>query len=286
MKLLKIILLILLYYFNGFMVNAEPTPNRVIILGTKHNGNKYLNANSLYKIIKKINPDIILLEFDSTSVSDCDIKKVNGAKLAEFLGIWNNPIEYRAARKFKEIKKEICLAPFDIYIPNRKEYVSYQRLMEKSHTEKLNLLFKENKFNKKDSVQFVQYNQINNTFLEKLDSNLLIMNRESLTDTIRKISNIENNFIRQITNKYVELQPFSNWYNTSSDFWEYRNNAMCLKIIRELNANSDRTILILTGLMHKYYLTHFFKKKDFKKLCTIIPLNEALNSEKTTSFSF
>lgn len=286
MNVTKIISFLLVACIFWFEAAAEPSPNRVVILGTKHNGNKYLNANSLLKIIQRINPDIILLEFDSTSVSDCDIKKVNGAKIAEFLGIWDNPIEYRAARKFKEIKPEICLAPFDIYIPNRREYIAYQRLMEKSHLVKLTSLFNENKLNEADSAQFTQYSKINNALLEKLDSNLLIMNRESLNDTIRVISFLENNFIRQITSKYNELQPYSNWYNSSSDFWEQRNNGMCLKIMRELNANSDRTILILTGLMHKYYLTNFLRKKELEKLCKIIPASEAMNGETTALFPF
>lgn len=286
MKASKVILLVILYSIGWIHSIAEPTPNRVVILGTKHNGNKFLNTNSLFKIIQRINPDIILLEFDSTSVSDCDIKKVNGAKLAEFFGIWDNPIEYRAARKFKEIKPDICLAPFDIYIPNRREHIAYQRLMEKSHLEKLSSLFNENKLNETDSVQFAQYTKINNALLEKLDSNLFIMNRESLNDTIRVISVLENNFIRQITSKYSELQPYSNWYNASSDFWEQRNNGMCLKIMRELNANSDRTILILTGLMHKYYLTNFLCKKELEKLCILIPASEALNGETKALFPF
>lgn len=255
---------------------AEPTPNKVVVLGTKHNGNKYLTTQTLFRAIQKIKPDIILLEFDSVSVVDCDIRKVSGAKLAEFLGIWNNPIEYRTARKYKESYPEVCLAPFDMYIPNRKEYVAYQRMMEKTHQEKLTQLYSNNRLEPTDSMQYAEYAAVNGAFLQKLDSSLEVMNRETLMDTIYRINQIENSFIRSITERYNDLQPYSRWYQNSMEMWEQRNNSMCEKIKMALNANSDRTILILTGLLHKPYLTNYLRKKEFRKLCRLVPANEAL----------
>lgn len=276
--------LLLILALSGFLTaaDAEPTPNKVIILGTKHNGNKYLTVNSLFRVIRKIKPDIILLEFDSTSIGDCDIRKVSGAKLAEFLGIWNNPIEYRAARKYKEAHPEVCLAPFDIYIPNRKEYVTYQRMMEKTHQEKLTQLYSNHQLEPADSLKYAAYTTLNGGFLQKLDSSLEVMNRETLMDTIYRINQIENDFIRNITARYNDLQPYSRWYNTSMEFWEQRNNGMCEKIKRALNANSDRTILVLTGLLHKPYLTGYLQKREFRKLCRLVPANEALAGQLPT----
>lgn len=177
---------IILFMIATNAVIAEPSPNRVIILGTKHNGNKLVTVGSMLQIIKRINPDIILLEFDSSVIKNCTINKVWGAKTAEFLGVWNNPIEYRAARKFKELKDSVCLAPFDIYIPNRKNYISYTRLMEKSHQETLLRVYNEGLFNAGDAEDFNSYTNINNAFLGLLDSSLVRMNSPSLTDTDRK----------------------------------------------------------------------------------------------------
>lgn len=256
---------------------AQPTPNRVFIIGSKHNGNKQLTAKDLYQLISKIKPDIILLEFDSTTVIECDIRKVWGAKSAEFLGIWENPIEYKAARKYKEIVKEVCLAPFDIYIPNRRKYVDYKNAMEASHNSIMTQLFYENKFSSTDSIQFNDYNLLNKSLIQKLDSNLVVMNRESLNDTAKKVFEIERTFIKNITEKYTELQPYSNWFNADILFWVERNKKMCAQITRELNANSDKTILILTGLLHKYYLSNYLQQKELAKLCKVIPLSLVKN---------
>ena len=264
---------------NQFCTNAiaQPTPNRVIIVGSKHNGNKQLTSKDLYQLISKIKPDIILLEFDSTTVVDCDIRKVWGAKPAEFLGIWENPIEYKAARKYKEIVKEVCLAPFDMYIPNRRKYVDYKNAMEASHSAIMTQLFNENKFSSADSIQFNDYNLLNKSLIQKLDSNLVVMNRESLNDTAKRVFEIERTFIKNITEKYIELQPYSNWFNADILFWIERNKKMCTQITRELNANSDKTILILTGLLHKYYLSNYLQQKELVKLCKLIPLSQFPN---------
>lgn len=255
---------------------AEPTPNRVIIIGSKHNGNKQLNSKNLYQLINKIKPDIILLEYDSTTIIDCNIQKVWGTKTAEFLGIRKNPLEYKAARKYKEKVKEVCLASFDIYIPNRRNYVDYKNAMEASHNVSMTQLFYENKFSSRDSIHFNDYNLLNKSLIQKLDSNLIVMNRESLNDTAKKVFEMEKTFIKNITEKYIELQPYSNWFNSDLLFWEERNKKMCAQITRELNANSDKTILILTGLMHKYYLSNYLKQKELEKLCKLIPLSQML----------
>ncbi len=259
------------------IANAEPTPNRVIIIGSKHNGNKQLTTKSLYQLISKIKPDIILLEFDSTTVVDCSIPKIKGSKTAEFLGIWNNPLEYKVARKYKEKVKEVCLASFDIYIPNRRKYVDYKNAMEAAHNSMMTQMFDENKFSYKDSIQYNDYNLLNKSLIQKLDSNLKVMNRESLNDTAKRVFEMENTFIKNITEKYVELQPYSNWFNADILFWEERNKKMCSQITRELNANSDKTILILTGLLHKYYLSNYLKQQELEKLCKLIPLSQVLN---------
>ena len=268
----------------AYSANAEPSPNRVIILGTKHNGNKLVTVKSMLQIIERINPDIILLEFDSSVIKNCSINKVWGAKTAEFLGVWNNPIEYRAARKFKELKDSVCLAPFDIYIPNRKNYISYTQLMEKSHQETLLRVYNEGLLNASDANDYNSYTNINNAFLGLLDSSLVRMNNPNLTDTIQTIIYKEKHAIRRITMNYPALQPFSNWYNAQVDFWDERSEAINKKIWNELNANSNKTILIITGLLHKSDIENFLKRKELASLCTLISLQEALVNPPIADF--
>ena len=238
----------------------------------------------MLQIIERINPDIILLEFDSSVIKNCSINKVWGAKTAEFLGVWNNPIEYRAARKFKELKDSVCLAPFDIYIPNRKNYISYTQLMEKSHQETLLRVYNEGLLNASDANDYNSYTNINNAFLGLLDSSLVRMNNPNLTDTIQTIIYKEKHAIRRITMNYPALQPFSNWYNAQVDFWDERSEAINKKIWNELNANSNKTILIITGLLHKSDIENFLKRKELASLCTLISLKEALVNPPIADF--
>jgi hypothetical protein len=270
-----------LLFFNQTIVaqseSTYPSPNKVIILGSVHSGNKYYTVKKLHHILKEIKPDIILLEFDSTTIAQCAIPYVFGQRTAEFLGIWKNPIEYRASRNYQRKNKEVCLAPFDVHIPNRTSYVNYQYQMENSHYAALNQLYNDNKFSAADSAIFEPYSKLNNAFLQIMDSNLLVMNRSSLMDTVQQIVQLESTNIKYLTNKYNDLQPYSIWFNANNDYWEQRNKKMCQNIARELNANSGKTIVILTGLMHKYYLSNFLKQKEMEKLCTLLSLNDVIH---------
>jgi len=263
---------------------AQPSPNRVIVLGTKHNGNKLVNAKAMLAIIKTINPDIILLEYDSTVISNCNIKRVWGAKTAEFLGIWKNPLEYQVARKYKELKDSVCLAPFDVYIPNRKQYISYLTNMEYSHLQAMKQLHAEGQLSNEDKKDFTAYDALNDAFLNLLDSSLITMNRPGITDTIEAIIYQEKHFIRRITMNYPSLQPYSNWFTGQVDYWEERSKGINTNILRALNANSNKTILIITGLMHKSDIENFLQRKELADLCRLIHLNDALANPPVPDF--
>lgn len=266
------------------VLQAEPSPNRVIIIGTKHNGNKLLTVKSMYNAIKRINPDLILMELDSTIISNCSINKVWGAQTAEWLGIWKNPIEYRAVRKYQKKNKQVCISPFDVYIPNRKTYIAYNRAMEKSHQETLSNVYQQGLLNSPESDEYEKYTEINTAFLQILDSSLLQMNRASLTDTIENILYKEKHFIRRLTLQFPALQPYGNWYNSQLDFWDERSAAINKKIWDQLNANSNKTIVIITGLLHKAEIENFLQKKEMASLCKLITLESALINPPVPDF--
>lgn len=267
-----------------FNLTAQPSPNRVIIMGTNHDGNKQLTIQSMLNMVKRINPDILLLEYDSTIISNCNIDRVWGVKTAEFLGIWKNPLEYRVARKYKEIKDSVCIAPFDIYIPNRQKYIDYLATMEYSHLQALKKMNADGLLSNEDKNDFNQYDAINDAIINLLDSSLLIMNRPSLTDTIENVIYKEKHLIRRITMNYPSLQPYSNWFSGQVDYWEERSKGINNNILKALNANSNKTILIITGLMHKSDIENFLRKKELASLCTVIHLQDALMNPPVPDF--
>ncbi len=54
--------------------------------------------------------------------------------------------------------------------------------------------------------------------------------------------------------------------------------------INPLNANSNKTILIITGLLHKSDIENFLKRKELASLCTLIPLQDALINPPIADF--
>lgn len=243
-----------------------------------------LTVKSMYNAINRINPDLILMELDSTIITNCSINKVWGAQTAEWLGIWKNPIEYRAVRKYQKKNKQVCISPFDVFIPNRKTYIAYHQAMEKSHQETLSKVYQQGLMNNSESAEYEKYSEINNAFMQLLDSSLIQMNRSTLTDTIENILYKEKHFIRRLTLQNPALQPFGNWYNAQLDFWDERSAAMNKKIWDQLNANSNKTIVIITGLLHKAEIENFLQKKEMVDLCKLITLESALSNPPVPDF--
>ena len=148
--------------------------------------------------------------------------------------------------------------------------------MEKSHQETLSKVYQQGLMNNLEAVEYENYSEINNAFMQLLDSSLIQMNRASLTDTIDNILYREKHFIRRLTLQYPALQPYGNWYNAQLDFWDERSAAINKKIWNQLNANSNKTILIITGLLHKAEIENFLQKKEMASLCKLITLESAL----------
>jgi hypothetical protein len=60
--------------------------------------------------------------------------------------------------------------------------------------------------------------------------------------------------IREIVDQREELSPYRNFYNAYARFWDTRNKAMTNHIIRFINDNPGKRIIVLTGFLHRYYL--------------------------------
>lgn len=151
-------------------VYAEPSPIRVIIIGSKHNGNKLLTVNSMCNAINT----------------------VWGAQTAEWLGIWKNLIEFRKVRKYQKKNKQVCISPFDVFIP--KKHIYLITVLWKKATRRLCPMFTREVLNNTESAEYEKYTEINNAFLQILDSSLVQMNRALLTDTIENILYREKHF--------------------------------------------------------------------------------------------
>ena len=235
----------------------DTAKTRAYIIGVVHEHKKYRNADSLLIILNNIKPDLILVEMDTLTWmfnSDYSLYKPKG---------WEN--EKRKLRFKKSVSPEdkatylyarknpsVHVYPFDMTIPNRKEYQEFLSA-EKWH-QALKKAYKTGTLqNELDSAYhsylnyFEQYN-----ILSKLTYSQL--NRPSLVDSFRNIMRTEDS-LSHLLLENVDVSPsFKEWYKRMATMDRERDGIMVKNIIQFIHSTKARKVVILTGLLHKPFL--------------------------------
>jgi len=229
----------------------------ICIIGTYHEENKLVNADTLFNIFKKIKPDVILIELDSsffTKNFEYDLDKYT-----DLLSTNENISSYRYKQKYS-----IAIRPYDI--SGRNEFY-----IKESYHEKENGLFKEmlglyenNELSGQCKLDFEilfatldAYSKIKYTSLKDVNSD--IMNK--FTSLKYKVS---NELIISIVDNTPKLNKWKEFARLRKDFWDVRNETMVKNIIGYMKEFENRIIVVLTGFEHKYYLEYLLERNGIK----------------------
>lgn len=217
----------------------------LIIIGTKHDGNKTFNHRTLYKTLVKIHPDIILWE------QSIKFKRVFGLRTANFLKIWKPGIEQLALQKYSRFNKKIQILPFDTTINSRKDYLKKLVVEKDSFYERL--------YNAKksisDSISYADFAYKYNSYYSIIDTSTLgRINQGDIIHQSQDLYHLEEEVILPLGRKYISDSLIVNKFANEIQYWNYRNEHMVNQIINYSKQFLGKRIVILTGLNHKYYL--------------------------------
>lgn len=240
------IFLLLFLLINNFSFSQIQAPKtELFIIGTIHNGNKHFNHKTLYKVIKKYNPDIILWE-QSTG-----FKRVFGLRTATFLKIWKPGIEQLSLQKYSRINKNVNILPFDTSIDSRKKYYHQMYKTEEAFFYRLN----NSNMSPSDSIVYTDYANKRNNFFEFIaDTSLPRINKADIIGISADLYRLEEKFILPLGKKYITDSLVIKQFEDELKFWIARNDYMVKQIIKYTEQFPGKRIIILTGLNHKYYL--------------------------------
>lgn len=258
-----ILLLYSLFLFGSPSIGqTETNSTKVYIVGTIHTGNKYFGSKKLVKELKKIDPNIILVETSNS------FKKVFGLRTANFLRIWHPGIEQLALQKYKSKKADFKVLPFDTLIINRNVY---RKELHQNTQKVFNLLLSTSK-SKEDSIALLDFlKEYNSYYQDIFNKSLEEINLFTTVDRTRRIEILEDSIIAKQLIKYSKDTMLNKWYFDGRNFWKARNNYMVEQIKKITLANTGQIIVVLTGLNHKYYLVDNLKNISWIR---IMELNE------------
>jgi len=255
----RILYLLLVLTIDAVAYAQQPSEARLHIIGVVHFENQVRNADSLVTILKTINPDLILVETDTISGyfgKGYQLRKPAWwYKLAAKLRLVRKMApEMKAMYKYKSIEPSIQLLPFDMAIPNRNIY------LKTSNKAEYELLMDINGINRKgqipESLQeehrtFIRHN---NWLYDIRHFGYQHINRPLVTDSIRQLMDFEFRYFSSLFDSIPQLRKHQQQYLQERQFWDRRNQQMAENILSLVESTGSKRVVVLTGLLHKYYL--------------------------------
>lgn len=244
-----ILLVFLFYSCSEKKMTIEITD--LCIIGTIHDSTEMINPTVLYDILEQVQPDVILCELESHFFTD---STYNISEYPDLLSTNENIATYRFQQKHN-----IDLRPYEM--EGRNEYyrtTSY--------------------FDKEQSVFTAIMNAYNNKTLSeesslewdrflKLVPQLDVLNSSTLEDINSELYmgySEAKNMIRYNTCISITKRDMPDYYNTAKELkkvWNTRNNTMRSNILSWCKKYKGKTIVVLTGQQHKYYLQNSIRQK-------------------------
>ena len=221
------------------------------IIGTQHYPTENINSQSIYEQLNKIKPDVVLMEQDSSTMSDD----------GEFL-INSNELEPTSVKRLEK-DYNVIVKPFDY--KNRNKFYADNQIFTKENSffHSMDSVYS-NKL--MDSLSYCVYrNMIEvNTILNTMGSNADLKELNSVTyQQVSKLrQDLNYNGFLGICYRVKYMQQWAKFWKQDGDFWTFRNNTMVDNILKYCDQYKGKKIVVLTGAMHKYFLFDAIEKKQ------------------------
>lgn len=226
----------------------------VCLVGTKHNPCTYFNSDSVYAILLRVQPDVVLMELDSTFF-DKNFR-FDLEKYPDLLSTNENI----GAHRYQQ-ERGVDLRPFEI--TGRNEWYREHRYFERQDSmwRDAMSLYRADKLSRKNRedmeliLQVMNYNDMEFASPRDMNSSMT-MGYLSLREYIlyqKLVSIVETEEMLNHWRGFVRLWS-SRWYE--------RNEVMAANIRKMAEAYSGKRLLVLVGLEHKPGLLKLLKECD------------------------
>ncbi len=252
----------------GLQVNAQVVKTdsvaRVIIIGVIHSESKLITADSLLNILVAVNPQVVLDESDTLSgyfkKDQSLVEPPKWYKTAGKLGLAKRmPPEKQVLYMYRDVNRVVVIRPFDMAIPNRTRYVKEKEKNEYLFLDALNKAADNKEFSafrtKVHDTCIALYSQ----FFSVYEKGYYGINQPAVTANIRRMMQLEAEHFPAIIDSVNSMKGFKQFDTDNRAMWTKRNEIMSGNILSIVSQYPGKTIVVLTGLLHKYYLTDLLR---------------------------
>lgn len=241
----------------------------VILIGTKHTAHAGYHSDSLLKVVVNLKPDILLIEQDSVS----GIFKTGQFKpiprwiqyYSRITGWSKNDIEGNMIHKFHRAFPHVIIKPFDVAFNGREreKYRTASIILEKEFPKAMYKAYENKEMSDYRSAIHLKRRQLINSLSHVYESQLQILNNDSTTESVRQLETLDHEHLSALVDSVPSLQPFAErLYQTQRNFL-LRDSVMVDQIQRYINEYPGKRIVVISGVMHRYYqIDHLSPKRE------------------------
>ena len=213
----------------------------VCLVGTKHNPCTYFNSDSVYAILLRVQPDVVLMELDSTFF-DKNFR-FDLEKYPDLLSTNENI----GAHRYQQ-ERGVDLRPFEI--TGRNEWYREHRYFERQDSMW------------RDALSLYRADKLSRKNREDMELILQVMNYNDMKFASPRDMNSSMTMGYLSLREYILYQKLVSIVETEESRWYERNEVMAANIRRMAEAYSGKRLLVLVGLEHKPGLLELLKACD------------------------
>ena len=236
----------------------------MVLLGTVHQAVENFNADSLYRILTQIEPDLILFEVDSSFFTP-EFK---------FNKTWDSN-ENKATVKYMNTY-DVDVRPYDFTGRNTYRIKIGSRPTDDLTMELLDSLYQNGHLNAKDSFSYKEFLKVNDSlnsfavlgidaFNNKGTDDLAAIRQQYLYGKLKEIIDTNPIFSNTYYTKMAgDSISYSEGFGKAGEFWHLRNSTMAKNIMHFITEYQGKRIVVLNGYYHRYYLNALLNPEQKK----------------------
>jgi len=239
-----ILLIVLFCPFSSYSHKLPKT--EIIIVGTVHKATEAYSGDTLFSILEKLQPDVILKEHPVSWSADSFLTEAKKFK--------NPSLETVTLVKYIERNPSVLLKYYDIADRNKfyKEIDYFEK--EKELFRELRELEDNNKLDGLGEVLLERFNIFFRIIKAIAEENIRLMNSTSTDSVLSLEQEYLMDDILKLTEIVPELNKFANYVTVRKNFWEKRNRKMAEHIIEYSKDFQGKRMVVITGFEHRCLL--------------------------------
>jgi hypothetical protein len=231
--------------------------NRVWLIGTAHEEQQYVNADSLLTVLTSIKPDVILMELEAKHFTKDFTFDTTKYPLKDYLVTNENRASYTYQRQ-----RGIQLRAFDI--EGRHEFYAKEQYRERENKLFAAIMtrYKSNKLSAACKTDFELLLLALSSYSTLSFTSLKESNSDVATKFIALKSAVDLDLMISIVKRTKELAGWLAFAELRKAYWQKRNTVMCENIVRYSREFAGKRIVVLVGNDHKYVLQHMLRENQ------------------------